>query len=95
MAGHISENCRKKRRRNLRNFVPDNTSNISEPSTAQIINKGKDIEEGDYVECNQSSPVYGIAKQITNSTKKSVSYPRCIENWSQFRWKWKSSKKNN
>lgn len=85
LAGHISENCRKKRRANLRNFVADDTSNISEPSTAQIINEGEDIEKGDYVEYNQSSPVvYGITKQITNNTKKSVTYPRCIENWSQF-----------
>ena len=44
---YVSENCRKKRRPHLRNFVPDNTSNISEPSTAQIVNKGEDIEEGD------------------------------------------------
>ena len=84
LAGHISENCCKKRRPKLRNFVPDNTSHISEPSTARIVNKGEDIEEVDCVEYNQSSPVYGIAKQITNSTKKSVSYPRCIENCREF-----------
>ena len=54
-AGHISENCRKKRQPNLGNFVPDKTGNISEQSTAQIINKGEDIEERDYIECNQSS----------------------------------------
>ena len=53
-------------------------------STAQIINEGEDIKKGDYFEYNQDSPVYGITNQITNNTKKSVSYARCIENWSQF-----------
>jgi len=81
MTGHISENCRRKLNPNVRNLTNDHSSNVSEPSTTEVMDNACELEDTE----KDDGRIYSISKNnVSFNHRKEKKYPKHVQSWSQY-----------